>query len=968
MEFSHLIANENGSVLDFYGSKIYEKTIIRNEENNKYFVFDSFDLFEQWYMPQKTKRYHEIILGSQIQRLKFDIDANKQPDIKKIINVIIDVVNSLYDEKISESDFIVTDSSGPTEKGIKYSYHIILYTVALCNNIEAKNITNLILKQLPKCDIDSQVNKNIQSFRLLWSSKNGRIKKLQSHNEKDITLSDTMIVPFRGIKVLKQLCENITNDEKEIIDSEVNNIIKIVEKYNILDGHTFRNVTGNTINFNRLRPTYCTICDEIHHHDNSVIIIYDGLTGNIYEFCRQNSDKKTRFICNINKKQIQELPVEECKFEKLPNTIEYNEPQMRDYEIATTLAVKAQMKVGKTKALHRYVSTYFANKVIRFVTFRQTFSRHVYNLFNDFELYSNIKGQITSNNKKVIIQVESLYRLQIYNTDLLILDEVESIFTQLGSGLHKNFNSSFAMFLWLLTNAKHVICMDANLSNRTFNILSRFRTGNIIFHHNTYKSAKNDIFYVSFDKNTWLSQLSCKLQENKKIVIVTNSIAEAKTCELLVYKMYPNRKIKMFSSEMKYSEKEKYFNNVDKYWSELDVLIYTPTCSAGVSYELEHFDVLFGYFCNSSCDVETCRQMMNRVRNLKSKEHYIFLQELDIGKGPTDAKSLHTFLYNKRNNLCQYIKDANLQYAYDHDGGIKFYETDYYFIWLENTVIANLSRNDFISRFLQQIKKTGAKVSCMDESDNNITSEHCSARRAVEDMHNSEVSNAKDLDESEIETIRNKLGTQVDLELSEMRSFEKFKLRQCYNFTEEMTPKFVELYGSYITQKIYHNLCAISRESTISQSLDYIIKKEYEQYNYVVTSESDYKNKLEYMDLNRKYNSMSHMVVSNIIQIIGIEYIDLSEINTLIEEKIWPNIEKNKEALSFDCNISIRSHEKYLSVNRLLKAMYGIRLYKIKNVVRLKKSGVCSLFTFSRNHINNKITIVTDNDLFLNLK
>ena len=104
--------------------------------------------------------------------------------------------------------------------------------------------------------------------------------------------------------------------------------------------------------------------------------------------------------------------------------------------------------------------------------------------------------------KRLIIQVESLFRMHIEEnkvTDLLILDEVESILSQLGSGLHKKFNASFAMFLWLLKSSKQVVCMDANISNRTYNILSKFR-GPLYFHCNRYQSAKDDIYYFTLAK------------------------------------------------------------------------------------------------------------------------------------------------------------------------------------------------------------------------------------------------------------------------------------------------------------------------------------------------------------------------------------------------------------------------------------------------------------------------------------
>lgn len=996
MEFQYLVNNGlNNSVQECYSqSELRTKTVIRNELSNSYIVFNSKNEFESWYNKQSVKHYHEIIFGYQNQRLKLDIDIIDNIDIINIISVIIDtfiqVLNELYycidDIQLSRKDFIITDSSGNTSKGFKHSYHIILYTYAVANNIEAKYITDNLINKLSdsyKQYIDINVNKSIQSFRLLHSVKcnSDRIKQISNKFKTyQSSLIDTMIVPFNGIKILTQLCENDLDevDDIEVItDTMVKNIIKLVKSYNILDGHKFRDVKNNTINFDRTKPTHCTLCDEIHHNDNSLIIIYDKLTENVYEYCRQS--KSTRFICSSSKQEkkikLDNKSIQESsKFDTLSNKIEYNEKNMRDYELVDTLVVKAQMKVGKTKALYKFVKQYFdQDKLIRFISFRQTFSNHIYNLFDDFELYSNIKGTISSNVKRVIIQVESLYRLHLdekNKIDLLILDEIESILDQLGSGLHKNFNASFAMFLWLLSSSKHVICMDANISNRTFNILSRFRNNYIIhYHHNKWQSSKDDIFYITIDKNIWLSQLCTKLMKNNKIVITTNSILEAKTCEVLVRELDMDLKVKMYSSELKYSEKQLYFNDVHKYWSELDVLIYTPTCSAGVSFELEHFDVLFGYFCNTSCNVETCRQMIHRVRNIKDKEYYIFFQELDMAKLPTTSDELHKYLYNKRTNMFQYVKDSNLQYSYNIDGTIKFYETDYYYIWLENMVINNLSKNNFMTRFINQIRETGAQIKNMEYGDETLTTEHVDARKLVEDKHNTDISNANELSQDDVETILHKISNQMDVELSEYQSYEKYKLRKCYNYTSTITPRFVEYYNHRNIKTIYQNLCDISKCKTIGESLKLILKKENERYGSIVNNTSKYKNKLEYTDLhneNTLYTSISHIVISRIISLVENKVRKKEELEKLIDDNLWSLINKHKEHLSIDLNVSI-TEEKIKVVNKLLKTMYGLFLKKNGELFTLKKTNLCQLFTFNETNLEDTVTIITSNNIFLKL-
>lgn len=997
MEFERFNDSENGKAFvrgAYSNTELLNKTIIRDEVTNHYIVFDTKESFELWYNLKKERHYHEIILGHQPQRLKFDIDITDTVNINEVINCILNTIISTLDElyygiddvSLDRNNFVVTDSSGHVGSVYKHSYHIILYTHALANATEAKHITNAVIDNLPTeyvKYIDKNVNKSVQNFRILLSCKYKSIRQkvISTTFETSLpVLLDTMIVPFKGIQILEQLCEeNCDIIIGETIDDEnIKQILKIAKSFNILDGHKFRDIKNNSINFDRIKPTYCSLCDEIHHKDNSLILQYDDISGNIYEFCRQS--KKNKYVYNIkeNKKSTVNVNVNAevnvSKFELCDKNI-YSCDHMKEYELVPTLAVKAQMKLGKTKMLHAFIKTHFDESIIRFITFRQTFSNHIYGLFNDFELYSNIKGSISSDkHKKVIVQVESLYRLQLDEEniiDLLVLDEVESILSQLGSGLHKNFNSSFAMFLWMLSTAKHVICMDANLSDRTYNILMKFRKHDIFFHCNKWQSSKDDIFYITDDKNLWISHLIEHIEDDKKIVVPTNSITEAKTCELLIREAFPNINIRVYSSEMKQSEKQLHFNDVHKYWTELDVLIYTPTCSAGVSYELEHFDVVFGYFCNMSCDVETCRQMINRVRNIKSKEHYLYLQEIDMATLPVTSKEIHNYLYNKRANLCNYIHDSNLQWSYDISGAIKFYETDYYYIWLENMAIANSSKNKFVLRFCSQLRESGALIKNMTYTSNDIANEHCAIQKKVEEKQYADISSAEDISIEEAENIINKMSQQLDIELPERMSYEKYKLRTVYNYRDPMTSRFVEFYRPKHVQRIYKNLCDIAKYDTIEQSIEFILKMENERFSNIVSSTSLYKNKIEQYDLHHDstlYTSLSHIIISKIIVFLGTKSLTLLEYNKIIDDDIGPLIDMHDKYLSIELNIRINQDKKAM-LNSLLKNMYGLRVYKNGSKVRLKKcDGTGNLFTFSRTRMSHGVVIITNNEIFLSLK
>jgi len=997
MEFKRFIQDNEGStsVESVYSpSELLQKTIVRNEITNVFTVFDNKKEFEKWYNKQAIKTYHEVIMGNKIQRLKFDIDINVididiESIIQSIITCIIEVIASIANTVISYKDFIVTDSSGKTDTGYKHSYHIILYTHAVRSNKEAAYITQRVIEKVPqyKTYIDINVNKSLQNFRLLSSCKqnSSRVKVLTSKfgTSTDVSLFDTMIVPFDGIKLLPmvELEEKLISSDT-LDDDLAQKILSCVKKLNITDGHKIREYKGNSIYFDRIRPTHCQICDEIHHKDNSLVIQYSTSTHGIYEYCRQGI--KNRYLCNLHGKEYKKVDITKIvtkdtdQFSQLPMSCKhsYSANVMKEYELVDTLVVHAQMKLGKTKQLHKFIQDNFSNTsdVIRFITFRQTFSHHIYGIFNDFELYSNIKTPFidTEKYKRIIIQVESLYRLQLADPiDLLVLDEVESILQQLGSGLHKNFNSSFAMFLWLLKSAKHVICMDANISDRTYNILKKFRNKEIFYHHNTWKTSTNENYYITYDKNIWLGHLFSKLNDNKKVVIPTNSIKEAKTCEYLIKQEFPNLNVKVYSSEIKYSEKQEHFNNVHKYWTELEVLIYTPTCSAGISYELEHFDVLFGLFYNTSCNVETCRQMMGRVREIIDKEYYLLLQEIEMPKLPETAHDLQQYLYNKRMNIANYVNDANLSWNYEFDGSVKFYETDYYYIWLENMSINNMSKNDFILRFCTQIRHTGAKLHNLSEAEDSQFVDHTNAKQMIGDKQNTDIAESAELVVEQVEEILSRIDKQQDIEPEERYAYEKYKLRKIYKYEGEITQSFVKYYKMENVQKVYRNLCDITQCTTIQESIEAIIKKEQDRYNVVINNMSAYRNKLEYYDLHNDlivYSGISHVITCKIISLIGTNTISVAAYDTLINEQIGPFLTKHSQHLAIELKIDMEKDKKKI-VNSLLKTMYGLRMYKQGNELRLKRvDGIANLFKITEHPIPSCVNIITSNKLFLSIK
>jgi len=517
----------------------------------------------------------------------------------------------------------------------------------------------------------------------------------------------------------------VDSNSSSIKDNEINSLIKKVNKVNK------EIIYKETVDFGENYGCYKLNQNFMNLLDYNLARKYRNVSKNTF------LDYKQNFFSTIKNKNI------------------YNDKELKNYEFCNTLCIKAAMKMGKTKKLKEYLETYFNAKntfkqVVIFLAFRQTFANEIYSKTKElgFKLYSDIKGEINLNkNNKIIIQMESLHRIlvkNIINIDLLIMDESESIFEQFGSGKFKNLNLSFNIFHKIFTESNKLICMDANLTNRTYNLIKTYRFNNdeaqfnenVYYHENSYKNCTDDKYYFLEDKVTMYSVLDSKLKQNKKIVIVSNSLKEIKNLEIYISTNNPTikDKIKTYSSETSYSEKVEHFSDVSKHWKfitkkgvpntesnsnsnnngnstiPISVLIYSPTVSAGVSFEEPYYDLMFGYFTDKSCTVESCRQMMGRIRILNDKEYYIYINSKSTVDYPIDEESISNYYKYNLNNLTNKFDDLNNEGINSDyiNNEIIINKNNFYKLWVQNKINTFLSINDFKNRFIRQIHEFGS--------------------------------------------------------------------------------------------------------------------------------------------------------------------------------------------------------------------------------------------------------------------
>jgi len=479
----------------------------------------------------------------------------------------------------------------------------------------------------------------------------------------------------------------------------------------------------------------------------------------------------------------------------------------------------------------------------------------------------------------------------------------------------------------------------------------------------------------------------------KKIVLPTNSKMEADVYKKIIEETFPDKKIQLYSSEMLASEKNEHFSNLNKYWGQLDVLIYTPTCSAGISFEEEHFDFIFAHFTDASCDVETCRQMLMRVRNIRTKTYYIYIPPYSSNSGnyPITTEEISAALKNKKLAM---FKDCNLQFEYSKDGDIIYYESNYFYLWLENTRIENLSKNNFVGRFIDQVVECGATIEFIksENIDNELKEKYKNVKMGVKTATAGLISGAEDISLDTLIAIQDKKKSNDDVLMSEIYSCEKYYIKDIYKINFPIDINFILTYNNENIKRVFKYLSKICSYPSIEEGLDDMRTIDIEAYSSIEAfkgSHKSYQEGAEYYNLVKyKYVFTNHLSLQELIKICGFSFTDIFKYNnenkldiSLMEKKLRDNIfniekylillipemniSKSQSNISLvvkknmnESDIKIFVKKMIKLINFGLRSFYGIEVEKNKDEYFLTMGKIALLFTYNEINIIDKPNII----------
>lgn len=798
--------------------------------------------------------------------------------IDEVIMASIDTYFAMFESVITRNDCLVYESMDEREPH-RLSAHIIIQRMVPNFRIAA-HFADLVIIAIPedmRDVIDRGIYTSLRNLRIVGNAKLNslRVKMLPPGGNATAVLDSfvgascthipermaeswmqqLVMLPGAGAGTRARAAAAVVAAEVELSTQLVERARDIIRsKYG--DAHRFHRCIGSLVTFTRIMPSFCSICGREHEHDNSVmirIIPSPGMTQ-FFELCRRDATgQKVLLDCTTVSLEIDRIisnpsrgkqDVMEAAPFKLadspedtsfaPQTLCYSEPAMRNYPgEPKTLFIRAPMKLGKTKALRKFVTDYVSHDQARiiFISFRRTFSASISKQFPEFVLYSDIKGSLDAN--KMIIQVESLHRIapdRIGPVDLLILDESESIIDQFDSKLSADRNGDFAVFQWLVRTATRCIALDAYMSERTYAVISHIRActdTNALLIKNTYKNARDDKYYITSSREQWLLALFECFHRGEKIVICANSATEGKT----LYELLQNHAraetnhapcIKFYCAETSAKVKARDFSDVAASWATCDILIYTPTLTAGVSFELHQFDRMFGYFTDKSCSAQTCIQMMGRIRNLKHRQIFICLK-VEPGAMPETRKEMILWLRLKK----KAILSEDLLIEYDEDGLPTIPDTDYAELRVQNAIARNRSRNNFTRELISMITETGARCAQLTapmhqelfgtcptiEDLQRVHDEHAEVGSAISDRLATAIANAREITGDEYKRICDIIGAQGGSGFEEIREDDrmaarKFELRATYRKHDAgpLTPDFVTTFMKPDIMEAFKNL------------------------------------------------------------------------------------------------------------------------------------------------------------------
>ena len=437
--------------------------------------------------------------------------------------------------------------------------------------------------------------------------------------------------------------------EIKTLDSSIQRLCKDIFEGNGVKFKNFKNPNGS---FQASIPGEKSPWGYFWQESSPYVLYHNVESKNVNIF--KDVQKSKEYKDYISKKQETLFydTFEVLKSDKTVNSKYFN-PQDISKEIDeflntnSVLKVRGGMNTGKSNVVKELLER-SKDKNFLFVTPRRSLSLDISQKYN-IHHYDDLQTYETGS---LVIQIDSLHKINPDNFDYFILDEFMSLLIYISSKLKEDKNLFYKSTGKLLNIMnKKLVLIDAFLSNWEDNEI--FFNRNIIRINNSYKDQSKLFLYNNLDT------LVHKMKAEEDVFTVScNSVKDADAIkEILSSNGIKSVLIKGESSE---NFKKIIQENMSKKKQDLwKALIFTPTITVGVSIMNEskshyHFD------SGTSIDIISSLQMLKRNRQA-SEIHCYFKSQ---GKKYQATSSEETIKIIE-NNLKKFMKTHLVNYEVD---------------------------------------------------------------------------------------------------------------------------------------------------------------------------------------------------------------------------------------------------------------------------------------------------------------
>ena len=453
----------------------------------------------------------------------------------------------------------------------------------------------------------------------------------------------------------------------------------------------------------------CSVCNKTH-----------GSNG---AYVKQLKNKDILYTCMSSFNSIR-LPIRGRLVKKTQketiNPPDGRVPDLRDYD-EKCISVIAGMNTGKTYRANEIIEKYdeigiLSGKPFRIlvITCRKSMASGLQFRFKDFDLYT-----CDIESSRLIIEYESLHKTtQLY--DIVIIDEVRSVLstTTIAVTNRKNLLLNMERLKMNMKYATKVLLMDADSDIDgcvDFFIQDNFETVKEVRLEKPIMPRE----YILKQKQQVITDIIDDFKGGNNIVISFGSKKELDAVHKLLSDIEGNQSgdssessIRTYTADSPHKNE---LNDVDKYWGEYQVIMYTGCVTVALDFNC----TIHRVYCFPNSTTMTPREMIQstgRPRDVETNEIIVATDKrLPVQNAlPPD----YDMDYDYEQELSKIMERRNIFEMMDEivngDGKIEWVPNHIAKIWAYNRAERTLKFGNWIAHFRWILNKK--KLKCIDES------------------------------------------------------------------------------------------------------------------------------------------------------------------------------------------------------------------------------------------------------------